>query len=98
MFKSFSIAIFNWTTLYLKHVLKVPFCKTHFKNEITNFSRTQGSTVSRPEDDETHASTLSKSDVVLSFQLEVIDDEGVEKIELVLDDPNQPTFLSRSLC
>ena len=63
-----------------------------------NFSRTQGSTVSRPEDDETHASTLSKSDVVLSFQLEVIDDEGVEKIELVLDDPKQPTFLSRSLC
>ena len=74
-------------------MLKVPYFKTHFENEITNFSRTQGSTVSRPEDDETHASTLSKSDVVLSFQLEVIDDEGVEKIELVLDDPKQPTFL-----
>ena len=53
------------------------------------FSRTQGSTVSRPEDDETHASTLSKSDVVLSFQLEVID---VENIESVLDDPYQPLF------
>ena len=84
--------------LVSKACAKSAFFKTHFENEITNFSRTQGSTVSRPEDDETHASTLSKSDVVLSFQLEVIDDEGVEKIELVLDDPKQSTFLSRSLC
>ena len=73
-------------------MLKVAISRPHFENEITNFSRTQGSTVSRPEDDETHASTLSKSDVVLSFQLEVIDDEGVEKIKLVLDDPYQPLF------
>ena len=35
------------------------------------FSRAQTS-ASRPDDDETHNSTLSKSDVVLSFQLEVM--------------------------
>ena len=97
MFKS-SLAIFNWIGTPCRACAKSTFFKTHFENEITNFSRTQGSTVSRPEDDETHASTLSKSDVVLSFQLEVIDDEGVEKIKLVLNDPNQSTFLSRSLC
>ena len=64
--------LINVSLVHFSKVFQPNFC----------FSRTQSS-ASRPEDDEHHITTLSKSDVVLTFQLEVIGGQCKPKAFLI---------------